>query len=67
MAEDIGFRNAANALGSLVGNPLFGTLYQFGGSVACFAGTAVMLANCWAITLWLPGAAGVPGSEKTSL
>lgn len=53
-AEDVGFYYAANAIGRLVGILLSGSLYQLGGMTACLAGSAVMLALCWAITFMLP-------------
>lgn len=55
-AEDVGFYYAANALGRLIGILLSGALYQLGGIVACLAGSAVMLASCWLLTLSLPDA-----------
>ena len=56
-AEDVGFYYAANALGRLMGILLSGALYQIGGIIACLAGSAAMLAACWAITLALPSTA----------
>ncbi|MGE0769552.1 MAG: organoarsenical effux MFS transporter ArsJ [Hyphomicrobiaceae bacterium] len=56
-AEDVGFYYAANALGRLMGILLSGALYQIGGIIACLAGSAAMLAACWAITLVLPSVA----------
>jgi predicted MFS family arabinose efflux permease len=56
-AEDVGFYYAANALGRFVGIILSGALYQAGGMVGCLAGSAAMLAMCWAITLFLPSIA----------
>ncbi|MGD9804142.1 MAG: organoarsenical effux MFS transporter ArsJ [Hyphomicrobiaceae bacterium] len=56
-AEDVGFYYAANALGRLMGILVSGALYQIGGIIACLAGSAVMLAACWAVTLALPSAA----------
>ena len=53
-AEDVGFYYAANATGRLIGILLSGALYQLGGMAACLAGSAAMLAICWAITLLLP-------------
>lgn len=53
-AEDVGFYYAANALGRLLGILLSGALYQAGGIVACLAGSALMLATCWALSLALP-------------
>ncbi len=53
-AEDVGFYYAANAAGRLVGILLSGALYQVGGMSACLAGSAAMLAACWAITFLLP-------------
>ena len=55
-AEDVGFYYAANAAGRLLGILLSGLLYQVGGLFACLAGSAVMLAACWATTLALPTA-----------
>ena len=53
-AEDVGFYYAANAAGRLLGILLSGALYQAGGMAACLAGSAVLLAACWAITFLLP-------------
>ena len=55
-AEDVGFYYAANAAGRLLGILLSGLLYQAGGLFACLAGSAAMLAACWATTLLLPTA-----------
>lgn len=53
-AEDVGFYYAANATGRLFGTLMSGLLYQLGGIVACLAGSAMLLAACWAVTLLLP-------------
>jgi len=53
-AEDVGFYYAANALGRFIGTLLSGLLYQWGGLMAALAGSALMLAICWLITLALP-------------
>jgi predicted MFS family arabinose efflux permease len=53
-AEDVGFYDAANALGRFFGTLLSGALYQWGGLPFSLAGSALMLASCWAITLALP-------------
>ena len=53
-AEDVGFYYAANAAGRLAGTLLSGLLYQWGGLTACLAGSALMLAACFATTLMLP-------------
>jgi predicted MFS family arabinose efflux permease len=53
-AEDVGFYYAANAAGRLIGTLLSGLLYQVGGLTACLAGSAAMLAACWALSLVLP-------------
>jgi MFS family permease len=53
-AEDVGFYYAANASGRLMGTLLSGALYQVGGLIGCLAGSAIMLALCWLITLTLP-------------
>ena len=55
-AEDVGFYYAANAAGRFGGILLSGVLYGWGGLFACLAGSAVMLALCWLVTLWLPEA-----------
>ena len=62
-AEDVGFYYAANAAGRLLGILLSGALYQSGGMTGCLAGSAVLLAGCWAITLFLPAhnAGSIPG------
>jgi len=59
-AEDVGFYYAANALGRFLGTLLSGLLYQWGGLSWSLAGSAAMLAACWAITLLLPERAAVP-------
>ena len=53
-AEDVGFYYAANALGRFIGTLLSGLLYQGFGLVGALAGSALMLAICWAVTLMLP-------------
>ena len=53
-AEDVGFYYAANALGRFIGTLLSGLLYQGFGLVGALAGSALMLAICWALTLMLP-------------
>jgi predicted MFS family arabinose efflux permease len=53
-AEDVGFYYAANATGRLLGTLMSGLLYQSGGIVACLAGSALLLAACWAVALFLP-------------
>ncbi|MCW5746598.1 MAG: organoarsenical effux MFS transporter ArsJ [Alphaproteobacteria bacterium] len=53
-AEDVGFYYAANAGGRLLGIVLSGWLYQLGGLTGCLAGSAAMLAVCWAIAFLLP-------------
>ena len=53
-AEDVGFYYAANAAGRFGGTLLSGLLYQWGGLTACLAGSALMLAACFATTLALP-------------
>ena len=64
-AEDVGFYYAANAMGRLIGILLSGVLYQVGGMTACLAGSAVMLALCWLITLALPAHIDAPlGAEQ---
>ncbi|MES2712788.1 MAG: organoarsenical effux MFS transporter ArsJ [Pseudomonadota bacterium] len=53
-AEDVGFYYAANAAGRFAGTLLSGLVYAWGGLAACLAGSALMLAACWALTLMLP-------------
>jgi predicted MFS family arabinose efflux permease len=53
-AEDVGFYYAANALGRFIGTLLSGVLYQWGGLLYALAGSALMLALCWLLTLGLP-------------
>src|SRR5690606_31184771 len=53
-AEDVGFYYAANALGRFFGTLMSGLLYQWGGLAWTLAGSALMLAACWLITLRLP-------------
>ena len=57
-AEDVGFYYAANAAGRFGGILLSGLLYGWGGLFACLIGSAVMLALCWLVTLWLPETRG---------
>jgi hypothetical protein len=67
-AEDVGFYYAANALGRLIGILLSGALYQAGGLVGCLAGSAVLLAACWALTFALPETTNTsPRGVKSSL
>jgi len=53
-AEDVGFYYAANAAGRFAGTLLSGLLYAWSGLVACLIGSAIMLAACWVLTLFLP-------------
>ena len=53
-AEDVGFYYAANAAGRFAGTLFSGILFQWGGLNACLAGSALMLAACFATTLLLP-------------
>ena len=53
-AEDVGFYYAANALGRFFGTLMSGLLYQWGGLGWTLAGSALMLATCWFVTLRLP-------------
>ncbi len=53
-AEDVGFYYAANAAGRFTGTLLSGILYQWGGLTACLAGSALMLAACFIMTMLLP-------------
>jgi hypothetical protein len=46
-AEDVGFYYAANALGRFFGTLMSGLLYQWGGLLARWPGSAVMLPLCW--------------------
>lgn len=62
-AEDVGFYYAANAAGRFAGTLLSGLLYQTGGILGCLAGSAVMLAACWLVTLALPVAREAPAAE----
>jgi len=64
-AEDVGFYYAANALGRFIGTLLSGLLYQWGGLALALAGSAVMLALCWMVTLTLPVQAPPPRNEAT--
>jgi predicted MFS family arabinose efflux permease len=54
LAEDVGFYYAANAAGRFLGVALSGVLYQWGGLTAALAGSAIMVALCWLVTLFLP-------------
>jgi predicted MFS family arabinose efflux permease len=53
-AEDVGFYYAANAAGRFGGILVSGILFGLGGLPACLAGSALMLAACWVVTLRLP-------------
>ena len=53
-AEDVGFYYAANAAGRFAGTLMSGLLYQWGGLLYALAGSALMLAACWLVTLALP-------------
>jgi len=53
-AEDVGFYYAANAMGRFFGTLMSGLLYQWGGLSWALAGSAALLAICWAVTLALP-------------
>ena len=53
-AEDVGFYYAANAAGRFGGTLLSGLLYQWGGLESSLVGSALMLAICWLVTLFLP-------------
>jgi len=66
-AEDVGFYYAANALGRFIGTLLSGLLYQWGGLMAALAGSALMLAICWLITLVLPVRLAAPGDRLATL
>ncbi len=50
----MGFYYAANALGRFFGTLMSGLLYQQLGLVGALAGSGVMLALCWIVTLRLP-------------
>ena len=65
-AEDVGFYYAANAAGRLGGILLSGLLYQWGGIVACLAGSAAMLIVSWLITFLLPVAPTVQTQQRTA-
>ncbi|MDZ7813803.1 MAG: organoarsenical effux MFS transporter ArsJ [Ideonella sp.] len=60
-AEDVGFYYAANALGRFLGTLMSGLLYQWGGLMFALAGSAIMLAMCWLLTLALPLTKSQPG------
>lgn len=59
-AEDVGFYYAANAAGRFFGTLMSGLLYQWGGLLYALAGSALMLAVCWLVTLALPVARTQP-------
>jgi MFS family permease len=63
-AEDVGFYYAANALGRFIGTLLSGLLYQHFGLVGSLAGSGVMLALCWFVTLGLPQQHGLPAVPR---
>ena len=52
----MGFYYAANASGRFFGTLMSGLLYQWGGLSWTLAGSALMLATCWFVTLRLPTA-----------
>ena len=60
-AEDVGFYYAANALGRFTGTLLSGLLYQWGGLLYALVGSALMLATCAVLTLFLPAQAEPEG------
>ncbi|WP_439553100.1 organoarsenical effux MFS transporter ArsJ [Falsiroseomonas sp.] len=59
-AEDVGFYYAANAAGRFGGILVSGILFGLGGLPACLAGSALMLAACWVVTLRLPSMRDAP-------
>ena len=59
-AEDVGFYDAANAAGRLMGTLLSGLLYGLGGMTGCLTGSAAMLVLCWLLTLLLPARVAAP-------
>jgi predicted MFS family arabinose efflux permease len=59
-AEDVGFYYAANAAGRFGGILVSGILFGLGGLPACLAGSALMLAACWVVTLRLPSKRDAP-------
>jgi predicted MFS family arabinose efflux permease len=63
-AEDVGFYYAANAAGRFLGTLLSGLLYGWGGLFAALAGSAAMLAACFAVTLLLPVRVGLPAAVR---
>jgi predicted MFS family arabinose efflux permease len=63
----VGFYYAANALGRFLGTLMSGLLYQGGGIAWSLAGSAVMLAACWAVTLALPSGRTVLNEHPGSL
>jgi predicted MFS family arabinose efflux permease len=62
-AEDVGFYYAANAMGRFFGTLMSGLLYQWGGLAWSLAGSAVLLAGCWLVTLALPVTRPRPGER----
>ena len=64
-AEDVGFYYAANALGRFFGTLMSGLLYQQFGLVGVLAGSALMLAVCWLVTLSLPVQRSLPAAAAT--
>jgi len=66
-AEDVGFYYAANALGRFLGTLMSGLLYQGFGLSGALAGSALMLAVCWLLTLRLPDTRpGGPAADRSS-
>jgi MFS family permease len=65
-AEDVGFYYAANALGRFFGTLMSGLLYQHFGLVGALAGSGVMLALCWVVTLSLPLQRSLTDTATTS-
>ncbi|MBN8494409.1 MAG: organoarsenical effux MFS transporter ArsJ [Burkholderiales bacterium] len=64
-AEDVGFYYAANAMGRFFGTLMSGLLYQWGGLAWSLAGSAVLLAGCWLVTLALPVQRSTPARPST--
>jgi predicted MFS family arabinose efflux permease len=64
-AEDVGFYYAANAMGRFFGTLMSGLLYQWGGLAWSLAGSAVLLAGCWLVTLALPVQQPGPAPQPT--
>jgi hypothetical protein len=66
VALDVGFYYMANAGGRLVGTLLSGLLAGMGGLALCLAGSTLLLAAGWLLTLGLPAKGAQPTPARTT-